>query len=132
MRFLKMTVFACCLVVVVSCNRSLQQDTTRGASSADKNQLTVLSYNIHHANPPSKPDFIDLPAIARVIKESGADVVALQEVDRDCRRTDYRDVARDLAHALDMNWVGAGEFQEIGEARDDRQPARSCRHRPRP
>jgi endonuclease/exonuclease/phosphatase family metal-dependent hydrolase len=38
-------------------------------------------------------------------------------VDRDCRRTDYRHVARDLALALGMNWVAAGEFQEIGEAR---------------
>jgi len=43
--------------------------------------LKVLSYNIHHANPPSKPNYIDLPAIAKVIKESGADLVALQEVD---------------------------------------------------
>ena len=31
----------------------------------------------------------------------------------------YRDVARDLAHALEMNWVSAGEFQEIGEGRGD-------------
>jgi endonuclease/exonuclease/phosphatase family metal-dependent hydrolase len=47
-----------------------------------------------------------------------ADVLLLQEVDRDCRRTHYRDVARDLARALGMNWISAGEFQEIGEARD--------------
>lgn len=33
--------------------------------------LKVLSYNIHHANPPSKPDAIDLEAIARVINDSG-------------------------------------------------------------
>jgi endonuclease/exonuclease/phosphatase family metal-dependent hydrolase len=46
-----------------------------------ENPINVLSYNIHHANPPSKPGFIDLPAIAQVIKESGADLVALQEVD---------------------------------------------------
>src|SRR5690606_4389268 len=43
--------------------------------------LRVLSYNIHHANPPSKPDLIDLNAIAKVIKESGAELVALQQVD---------------------------------------------------
>ena len=47
-----------------------------------------------------------------------ADVLLLQEVDRDCRRTRYRDVARELARALGMNWISAGEFQEIGEARD--------------
>ena len=26
-------------------------------------QLKILTYNIHHANPPSKPEFIDLEAI---------------------------------------------------------------------
>jgi endonuclease/exonuclease/phosphatase family metal-dependent hydrolase len=41
--------------------------------------------------------------------------VLLQEVDTYCGRSGRRDVARDLAEALDMNWVGAGEFQEIGE-----------------
>jgi endonuclease/exonuclease/phosphatase family metal-dependent hydrolase len=46
-----------------------------------------------------------------------ADVVLLQEVDWNCRRTGYRDVSRDLAEALRMNWVAAGEFQEIGEGR---------------
>lgn len=46
-----------------------------------QNELKVLAYNIHHANPPSIPDSIDLPAIAQVIIESGADLVALQEVD---------------------------------------------------
>jgi endonuclease/exonuclease/phosphatase family metal-dependent hydrolase len=46
-----------------------------------------------------------------------ADVLLLQEVDWGCRRTDYKNVARDLAHALDMNWLAAGEFQEIGEGR---------------
>lgn len=44
-------------------------------------QLTVLSYNIHHSNPPSLPDSIDLKAIAKVIIESEAEIVGLQEVD---------------------------------------------------
>ena len=48
---------------------------------AQKGVVKVLSYNMHHANPPSKPDFIDLPAIARVINNCGAELVALQEVD---------------------------------------------------
>src|SRR5262245_10815720 len=49
-----------------------------------------------------------------------ADLLLLQEVDRFARRTGYRDVARDLAHALDMNWVSGGEFQEIGQGSGDR------------
>lgn len=52
-----------------------------------QNEVKVLAYNIHHANPPSIPDSIDLPAIARVIKDSGADLVALQEVDVHTQRS---------------------------------------------
>ncbi|KAA2245847.1 endonuclease [Chitinophaga agrisoli] len=40
-----------------------------------------MSYNIHHANPPSRKDFIDLDAIAKVINQQHPDFVALQEVD---------------------------------------------------
>jgi endonuclease/exonuclease/phosphatase family metal-dependent hydrolase len=60
--------------------------------------------------------------VLSVLRRVDADVLLLQEVDRECRRTSYRNVARDLAVALDMNWVAAGEFQEIGEARG-RTPA---------
>lgn len=43
--------------------------------------LRVLSYNIHHANPPSRPGVIDMQAIADVIKAQEPHLVALQEVD---------------------------------------------------
>lgn len=43
--------------------------------------LHVLTYNVHHCNPPDKPGVIDVDEIARVIKESKADLVAVQEVD---------------------------------------------------
>jgi endonuclease/exonuclease/phosphatase family metal-dependent hydrolase len=75
-------------------------------------QLEIVTWNIERGD-----------AYARVLtalRGLEADVLLLQEVDRDCRRTDFRDVARDLAHALDMNWVSAGEFQEIGEGRRGR------------
>lgn len=48
------------------------------ATAAD---ITVLCYNIHHANPPSLPGVIDINAIANVIIQQKPDVVALQEVD---------------------------------------------------
>lgn len=66
-------------LIVVSCVLgacSPHASTTKGDMA-----LTVLSYNIHHANPPSEPDKIDLEAIAKVINESEADLVGLQEVD---------------------------------------------------
>jgi endonuclease/exonuclease/phosphatase family metal-dependent hydrolase len=60
--------------------------------------------------------------VLSVLRELNADVLLLQEVDQGCRRTRYRNVARELAAALDMNWVAAGEFQELGEA-SGRDPA---------
>jgi endonuclease/exonuclease/phosphatase family metal-dependent hydrolase len=46
-----------------------------------------------------------------------ADIYLLQEVDMGVRRSDYRHVAKDLADELGLNWVFAGEFQEIGQSR---------------
>ncbi|MGK6351778.1 endonuclease/exonuclease/phosphatase family protein [Parapedobacter sp. DT-150] len=43
--------------------------------------LKIMAYNIHHCNPPSKPDLIDVAAIANVIIAESPDLVALQEVD---------------------------------------------------
>jgi endonuclease/exonuclease/phosphatase family metal-dependent hydrolase len=78
----------------------------------DSAHLSVVTWNIERGK--------EYEAIVRVLKALDADVVLLQEVDRGCHRTGYRDVARDLAHALEMNWVSGGEFQEIGEGRSGR------------
>lgn len=48
--------------------------------SADAD-FSVLSYNIHHANPPSKPGLIDISAIAGLINRMSPSLVALQEID---------------------------------------------------
>ncbi|WP_211222942.1 endonuclease/exonuclease/phosphatase family protein [Gelidibacter mesophilus] len=64
------------------------------------NELRILSYNIHHANPPSIKDKIDLPAIINVIKNSKADLVALQEVDSNTERSGFGNQAEQIAEAL--------------------------------
>ncbi|MCC4230107.1 endonuclease/exonuclease/phosphatase family protein [Zunongwangia profunda] len=46
-----------------------------------RSEVIVLSYNIHHANPPSQSEVINLDTIATIIKNSKADIVGLQEVD---------------------------------------------------
>jgi endonuclease/exonuclease/phosphatase family metal-dependent hydrolase len=71
--------------------------------------LKIVTWNIERG--------VEYDRIASTLRFLDADVILLQEVDRACRRSAYRDVARDLGHALDMNWVAAGEFQEIGEGR---------------
>jgi len=70
-------------------------------------ELSVMSYNIHHANPPSSPKVIDLEAIARVIEEQQPQLVALQEVDVLTVRSGKVDQAKALAERLDMNYYFA-------------------------
>lgn len=67
-------------------------------------EITVLTYNIHHANPPSKPGFIDIDAICQVIEDSKADIVALQEVDMSTQRSGNIDQAKAIAKQLGFNY----------------------------
>lgn len=62
--------------------------------------LKVLSYNIHHANPPEKPSVIDIDAIARVIKDAEVDLVGLQEVDNCTARSGHKNQAKLIADKL--------------------------------
>ncbi|MEH6658439.1 endonuclease/exonuclease/phosphatase family protein [Leeuwenhoekiella marinoflava] len=66
------------------------------------NELKVLSYNIHHANPPIYSDSIDVSAIIQVIKNSDADLVALQEVDSNTERSGLGNQAQQIGDALGM------------------------------
>ncbi len=47
-----------------------------------------------------------------------ADIILLNEVDLGMKRTDYRDVARDLARALKMNYAFGVEFLEVDRLDD--------------
>ncbi|MDO6438512.1 endonuclease/exonuclease/phosphatase family protein [Cyclobacterium sp. 1_MG-2023] len=68
-------------------------------------ELKVMAYNIHHANPPSKPDLIDIEAIAKVINSSQPDLVALQEVDVNTERSGvHLNQAKELARLTGMNY----------------------------
>jgi endonuclease/exonuclease/phosphatase family metal-dependent hydrolase len=69
----------------------------------DGRSIKVLSYNIHHSNPPSRPDVIDLEAIAKVIRSSEAEIVGLQEVDIYTSRSGADlHMAKELAEMTDM------------------------------
>nr|WP_315823812.1 endonuclease/exonuclease/phosphatase family protein [Paraflavitalea speifideiaquila] len=65
-----------------------------------------MSYNIHHANPPSKAGVIDLDAIAAVINKYKPDVVALQEVDVNTKRSGLNEAFL-LAQKTKMNFYFA-------------------------
>jgi endonuclease/exonuclease/phosphatase family metal-dependent hydrolase len=63
-----------------------------------------MTYNIHHANPPSKEKTgeIDLDAIVNVIKSENPDLVALQEVDVNTERSKGVNQAEAIAQKLGM------------------------------
>ncbi|WP_159731378.1 endonuclease/exonuclease/phosphatase family protein [Sphingobacterium sp. 18053] len=68
--------------------------------------IRVLSFNIHHGNPPSeKESVINLDTIAKIIKNSKADLVGLQEIDVNLGRSYFENQAKKLAELTDMHYV---------------------------
>ncbi|MBN2309302.1 MAG: endonuclease/exonuclease/phosphatase family protein [Candidatus Hydrogenedentes bacterium] len=63
--------------------------------------VTVMTYNIHHAE--GLDGTVDLDRIARVIRAERPDIICLQEVDVQCRRTGGVDIPGVLAGKLGMN-----------------------------
>ncbi|GIP26389.1 metal-dependent hydrolase [Paenibacillus sp. J23TS9] len=84
--------------------------------------VTVMSYNIHHGV--GVDDQLSLQRIADVIRDSGAEIVALQEVDRFYGdRSEYKDQAAELAVLLGYHYAYGSNLDlgpEEGRA-DNRQ-----------
>ncbi|MFN0291650.1 endonuclease/exonuclease/phosphatase family protein [Pedobacter helvus] len=89
---MKISVFTLLFLTLLNANAFAQKADT----------LTIVCYNIHHGNPPAKPDVIDLDAIANVIALQKPDLVALQEVDVNINRSGKVDQAAYLAKKLNM------------------------------
>lgn len=68
-------------------------------------ELKVLSYNVHHCNPPDKPGLIDLQGIAKVIIDTKAELVGLQEIDVNNERSGkHLNQAKKLAELTGMHY----------------------------
>lgn len=80
------------------------QGQRKSVDKHSKQVLRIMTYNIHHANPPSKPGLIDLDAIARVIVDAKADLVALQEVETGVNRSNKLDEAKLLAEKTGLHY----------------------------
>lgn len=84
-----------------------QASAADGAPAAQRpgpRVLDVMSFNIHHAQ--GTDDRLDLQRIARVVRESGADVVGLQEVDNHySERSEWTDQPAELAAMLGYHVV---------------------------
>ncbi len=74
-----------------------------GVAPAEGRELTVMTYNIKSG---LGTDFkVDLDRIARIIRASGADLIGLQEVDRETTRVGGIDSVKYIAEKLGMNYV---------------------------
>jgi endonuclease/exonuclease/phosphatase family metal-dependent hydrolase len=69
--------------------------------------VRILSWNIERG--------LQFGKILDFLRTVEADLLLLQEVDLNAHRTRYRDVAADLAHALNFNYAFGMEFQELSE-----------------
>lgn len=96
---MKKLLSAILLLLSFACQRKAAVQTTSATQ-----ELRVLCYNIHHANPPGKTGFIDIDAIARVIRDTHPDIVALQEVDRNTKRSGHIDEAKELAEKTGLQY----------------------------
>lgn len=90
-----------------SCAR---KNTPEGATA--KNSLSVMTYNVHHCNPPGKPGIIDVNAIADVIKQQAADVAAIQEVDVNTNRSGKINQAELLAQKAGFPYYHFGKAMD--------------------
>lgn len=71
---------------------------------AQGQNLRILSYNIHHGNPPARKGEIDLEAIAKVIIAANVDVIGIQEVDINVSRSGLVNQAKKLAELTGMDF----------------------------
>lgn len=85
--------------LLVACN------TTDDAPETARFPLNVMTYNIHHGNPPSREEgYIDLKTIAQTIRKTGAHLVALQELDSVTLRSGKIFQLKVLAEMLGMHY----------------------------
>lgn len=80
----------------------------RKASLRPPAALRVMTYNIHHGE--GLDGKVDLERIARLINDNKADLVALQEVDRNTGRTQRRDMPAELAKLTGMQQAFGGNL----------------------
>lgn len=75
------------------------------APEAEKPSINVLTYNIHHGNPPTREKgHIELNTIAETIRKTDPDLVALQELDSVTIRSGKTFQLEVLAKMLDMHY----------------------------
>ena len=85
------------VALFLNCNASIDK------SIEEQFVLRVMSYNIHHGE--GMDGKIDIMRIAQVLLKENPDLVALQEVDKNCARSGNRDMAAELGNLLGMEHI---------------------------
>jgi len=70
-----------------------------------RDYIRVITWNIERG--------LQFSGILQFLRNAEADLMFLQEVDLNARRTQHRDVANDLARTLRLNYVFAKKFHEL-------------------
>ena len=78
----------------------------------DPVRFRLMTYNLHHGE--GMDGRVDLERIAEIIRREGADIVALQEVDRGVARTARRDLSGELAALTGMTCLFSNNFHFQG------------------
>jgi endonuclease/exonuclease/phosphatase family metal-dependent hydrolase len=74
-----------------------------------QNALRVVNWNIERG--------LRLPEVIEFLDSQRADLLILQEVDLNARRTHFLNIAEEIARKLRMNYVFGREFQELTQGR---------------
>lgn len=93
---------------------STASEQSQAAEKKESVDLRVMAYNVHHCNPPSEPEKIDVEAIVSTIREQSPDLVALQEMDVMTGRSGKIDQAKMIAEALEMQYYFAKAIDHDG------------------
>lgn len=118
MNFLRNVSLLLVLVILVNCNKKEYRPLkTNELGENKKSELTIMSYNVRHCSPPSNPDLIDVEAIAKIINDSGAEIVGLQEIDVHNERSGKNlDQAAKLAQLTGMDFYFSKSIDYRGGA----------------
>ncbi len=104
------------------------------AWAAEPVRVRILSYNIHHGE--GVDGKVDLERLARVIKSTEPDLVALQEVDRNTQRTGKVDQPAEFARLTGMHvffgWNIPYQGGDYGNAILSKHPIKQTRNHPLP
>lgn len=74
---------------------------TKGYST-EKKELRVMTFNMHHGKDKAGNDRFEL--IKELIKQHNPDIIALQEVDKNATRTNFRNQLKELGDKLSMHY----------------------------